>query len=80
MGMLVRVQYRPQKSLGVPIKRFLASLPLSKGESWINWGSKLVTLIENQRILLRVPDLPEIKQKLRSNPTWGTSYQEPFHG
>jgi hypothetical protein len=26
MGMLVRVQNRPQKSLGMPIERFLATL------------------------------------------------------
>jgi hypothetical protein len=27
---------------------------LSKGESWSNWGSKLVLLIEIQRFLVRV--------------------------
>jgi hypothetical protein len=33
---------------------------LNKGKSWSNWGSKLVLVIENQLILVRVLDLPKL--------------------
>ena len=33
---------------------FTHHFALNKGESWINWGSKLVLLTENQLILVRV--------------------------
>jgi len=55
--------------LTFPLSGFLLPCGLSKGESWTNWGSKLVLLIENQIILVRVlyPVLPGMKQELISN-------------
>jgi len=40
---------------------------LKKGESWINWGSKLVLLIENQLILVRVLALLSDKKEPPTN-------------
>jgi len=48
------VQHRPQKALDCPSSAFSHHCASSKGESWINWGSKLALLIYIPQFLVRV--------------------------